>query len=51
MTVLTAVALAGGFTYRAVKDVFSVVRTSAGTATEGSVDRTAPLGPGDILTV
>lgn len=52
MTVLTAVAVAGGFTYRAVKSEFSVTRTtSAKAAVEASAGRNAVLQPGDVLTV
>lgn len=51
MTVLTAVAIAGGFTYRAIEDVFSVVRTRGISATEYRADRESFLQPGDVLTV
>jgi polysaccharide export outer membrane protein len=51
MTVLSAVAIAGGFTYRAVDDTFSVVRTAAGKATEGRAARQTQLQPGDVVTV
>ncbi len=51
ITVITAVAVAGGFTYRAVDDVFSVVRTTGETTTEGKADRQTPLQPGDVVTV
>ncbi len=51
MTVLTAVAVAGGFTYRAVEDVFSVVRTTGASAIEYRADRQSFLQPGDVLTV
>lgn len=50
-TVLTAVAVAGGFTYRAVTDEFSVLRTINGGAAEGRAGRQAFLQPGDVLTV
>jgi polysaccharide export outer membrane protein len=51
MTMLTVVALAGGFTYRAVEDSASVVRNLHGTPTEGRVGRDALLQPGDVVTV
>ena len=52
MTVLTAIAIAGGFTYRAVTDSFSVVRTVAGGKTiEGIANRQTTLQPGDVITV
>jgi polysaccharide export outer membrane protein len=51
MTVLTAVAVAGGFTYRAVDDVFSIVRTTHDHATEDRAGRQAFLEPGDVVTV
>ena len=50
-TVVTAVAVAGGFTYRAVKNDFSVVRTVNGRAIEGRAQRQTFLQPGDVLTV
>jgi polysaccharide export outer membrane protein len=51
MTVVTAVAVAGGFTYRAVTNQFSIVRTIDGTASEGKAERQAPVQPGDVITV
>ncbi len=51
MTALTAVAIAGGFTYRAVTDRFSVVRTLPKGAIEGRASRETPLSPNDVLTV
>jgi polysaccharide export outer membrane protein len=51
MSVLTAVAVAGGFTYRAVEDVFSIVRSNAGRVIEGRATRQTLLAPGDVLTV
>lgn len=52
MTVLTAVTVAGGFTYRAIDDYASVVRlTDNNTATEGLVKRQSYLMPGDVLTI
>ena len=51
MTVITAVAVAGGFTYRAVRNVFSVVRTDNDTTIEGRAVRQDPVEPGDVITV
>lgn len=51
MTVLAAVALAGGFTYRAVEDRVAVVREENGHPVEGRARRDAPLQPGDVVTV
>ena len=51
MTVLTAVSVAGGFTYRAVEDYASVVRTNGKTSEEGKVKRDSFLKPGDVLTI
>ena len=39
MTVVTAAAVAGGFTYRAISDYASVVRTRDGVAIEGKATR------------
>ena len=51
MTVLTAVAIAGGFTYRAVRDDASVLRDTKGQPVEGLAMRTTLLQPGDVLTI
>lgn len=51
MTVLGAVALAGGFTYRAVETSASVVRTEEGGTIEGRAGRETALQPGDVVTV
>ena len=51
MTVLTAVALAGGFTYRAVKDTQSVTRAAVGQATESRATPRSLLRPGDVVNV
>jgi polysaccharide export outer membrane protein len=51
MTVLTAVAVGGGFTYRAITNQFSVVRTTEGKAVEGRASRETPVQPGDVITV
>jgi polysaccharide biosynthesis/export protein len=51
MTVVTAVAVAGGFTYRAIDDRASIVRTAGGKAVEGSAARQTYLAPGDVVTI
>ena len=51
MTVLTAVALAGGFTYRAVKATQSVTRAAEGQATENRATPQSLLLPGDVVDV
>jgi polysaccharide export outer membrane protein len=51
MTVLTAVALAGGFTYRAVKATQSVTRAADGNATENRATPQSLLRPGDVVNV
>ncbi len=51
MTVLTAVAVGGGFTYRAIKDHFSIVRQSDGHAVEYAADRQSFVQPGDVINV
>ena len=51
MTVLTAAAVAGGFTYRAVTDRFSVVRQMDGVTSEGRAERETALAPSDVVTI
>src|SRR6185437_7876033 len=51
MTVVTAAAVAGGFTYRAVEDYASVVRTTGSESVEGKAPRQALVRPGDVITV
>jgi polysaccharide export outer membrane protein len=51
MTILTAVAVGGGFTYRAVDNVFSIVRTLDGKTTEGRAGRETLVQPGDVITI
>jgi polysaccharide export outer membrane protein len=52
MTVLNAVALAGGFTYRARENSFYVTRTGEdGSKTKLSTGADATILPGDIITV
>jgi polysaccharide export outer membrane protein len=52
MTVLTAVAIAGGFTYRAETGYASISRvTDNGHAVEGRVPRGMEVRPGDVIDV
>jgi polysaccharide export outer membrane protein len=51
MTMLTAVAVAGGFTYRAVVDKFSVVRAVDGHKIEGLAKRQTSVEPGDVVSI
>ena len=51
MTVLTAVAIAGGFTYRGVQDYTSVIRTTSGTSIEGKAVPGAFVAPGDVIKI
>ncbi len=51
MTVVTAAAVAGGFTYRAVEAYASVMRTQDGVAVEGKASRQAFVQPGDVITI
>jgi polysaccharide export outer membrane protein len=51
MTVVTAAAVAGGFTYRAVNDYASIVRTRDGVAIEGRATRQTFVQPGDVITI
>ena len=51
MTLLTAVSIAGGFTYRAVTRYASVVRNGGGSPIEGKVDRQTLVQPGDVITI
>jgi polysaccharide export outer membrane protein len=51
MTVVSAAAVAGGFTYRAIEDYASVVRTVDGESVEGKASRQALVQPGDVIKV
>jgi len=51
MTFLNAVALAGGFTARAVKTRAIVTRVGSGDPLRGKVDTGSRLDPGDVITV
>jgi polysaccharide export outer membrane protein len=51
MTMLTAVAVAGGFTYRAVEGYASDVRTIDGHAVTGKIVPSSFLAPGDVVKI
>jgi polysaccharide export outer membrane protein len=51
MTMLSAVALAGGYTPRAVKSRAEVIRTEDGATVKGRVEPDSVVEPGDIITV
>lgn len=51
MTVLTAVTLAGGFTYRAQVQHASILRIIDGRPVEGRVTRTTKVEPGDVIDI
>lgn len=51
MTVLSAVAIAGGFTYRAVEDRAAITRKVDGRPLQGSGMPETKVRPGDIITV
>jgi len=51
LRVVGAVALAGGYTYRAEKDGLRVIRFDDPSKTEVSVDQTTQIGPGDTIVV
>jgi polysaccharide export outer membrane protein len=51
MTVLTAVAVAGGFTYRAKTGGATILRQIEGKSIEGRVARGMEVLPGDVITI
>lgn len=51
MTVLMAVTLAGGFTYRAQVQHASILRTINGRSVEGRVSRGTKVEPGDVIDI
>lgn len=51
MTVVAAISLAGGYTYRAVKSYESVVRTVDGHTIQGLTKPEDRLAPGDVITI
>jgi polysaccharide export outer membrane protein len=50
-TVLSAVAIAGGFTYRARTDYVSITRKVGEQVVERRADRDSPIQPGDVVYV
>ncbi len=51
MVVMNAVALAGGFTYRARDDQFFITRNTDPDRAKRLVDVNSPVQPGDVVTV
>ena len=51
MTMLTVVAVAGGFTYRAIQDYGMVVRHDGTTTVEGRLRPGAAVRPGDVVSI
>lgn len=51
MTAVNAVAVAGGYTYRADKDSLTVVRAGDQSKTEYQLDETGAVYPGDVVRV
>ncbi len=51
MTMLTAVAVAGGFTYRAVEDEAQDIRTVNGQVEKGRITPQSLLAPGDVVKI
>jgi len=51
MTVIAAVSLAGGYTYRAIQSYEGVVRTQGSKTTDGLVRPQDRLEPGDAITI
>ena len=51
MTMLTVVAVAGGFTYRGVQAYASDVRTTGGVVQEGRITPRSFVAPGDVVKV
>ncbi|MGD0107136.1 MAG: polysaccharide biosynthesis/export family protein [Rhodopila sp.] len=51
MTLLSAVSVAGGFTYRGIQDYASVVRVIDDKVVESKVTRQTLIRPGDVITV
>jgi polysaccharide export outer membrane protein len=51
MTMVTAVAVAGGFTYRAVQDRAAIMRATPDGPVEGEATRQSYVQPGDVVTI
>ena len=50
MTILTAVAVAGGFTYRVIQDFTSVIRVVSKSAHDSQAEGQTLIWPGDVVT-
>lgn len=51
MTLLSAISVAGGFTYRGIQNYASVVRMTDDKVVESRITRQALIQPGDVITV
>jgi len=51
MTVLTAVAAAGGYTYRAARSEAVIERRISGAAVQGRAPMTETVEPSDVITI
>ena len=51
MTLLSTVSVAGGFTYRAIQDYASIVRSVDDKIIEGKVTRQTRIQPGDVISI
>lgn len=51
MTAIQSVAVAGGFTYRAIENEFSIIREEGDGTASGKANPRTPLQPGDVVTV
>jgi polysaccharide export outer membrane protein len=51
MTLLSAVSVAGGFTYRGIQSYASVVRVTGNDAVESKITRQTLIKPGDVITI
>ncbi len=51
MTALTAISIAGGFTYRGCEDYVGITRNAGGSAAQYRAPTSALVQPGDVITV
>ena len=51
MSVLTAVAIGGGFTFRADEETMTITRTTGDSVAEGRASRDTLVQPGDVVYV
>lgn len=51
MSVLTAISIAGGHTFRADKNNYAITRTVNGATSKGKADESTPVQPGDTIIV